>query len=250
MTTEGDNRQDIRIVHSSDVHVDHEYTARSNNGDGAAPLARVLDKAIALQADVVLLVGDTYDCHKVPVDLVARTGDLIRRAGIPVVLLPGNHDPAVAEAVWHVARLTEIDNLTILGVTHEEAVQFDHLDLEVWGRPHRDYGDMVPLETVRERKTRWQIALAHGHYDPQPDRRVRPRASWLIGDDEIAATGADYLALGHWNRWVKVGSGSVPAYYSGSPDYAKSVNLVRLRHQGEVIVERHPIDWPDDVDSF
>ena len=33
----------------------------------------------------------------------------------------------------------------------------------------------------------------------------------------IAATGADYVALGHWDRPPQVGDGSIPAYYSGSP---------------------------------
>ena len=241
--------RDILIVHTSDVHVDHEYTARTNGGDGAAPLARVLDAARALDADMVLLCGDTFDCHKIPLDLVARVGNLVREAGIPVVLLPGNHDPAVEDALWHRPALAEVANLHILGVTHPEGVHFTDLDLEVWGRPHRDYGDMIPLEHVRERRARWHIGMAHGHYDPVPDRSYRPRASWLIGDDEIEATGADYLALGHWNRWVKVGAGSVPAYYSGSPDYAKSVNVVRLKPSGEVAVDRHAIDWPDTPDD-
>ena len=79
--------------------------------------------------------------------------------------------------------------------------------------------------------------MAHGHYEPKPDRSIGPRPSWLIGDDEIAATGADYVALGHWNRAVRVGNGSVPAYYSGSPEYAGTVNVVRL---GERRRHRYP----------
>ena len=225
--------------------MDHEYTARAHGGDGTVPLKRVLDAAHAIDAHIVLLVGDTYDCHKVPVGLVRRTGELIREFARPVIMLPGNHDPATDDAVWHAAGLAEIANLHILGVTHDEGVVFDDFDLEIWGRPHRDYGDMVPLETPRLRRTRWQVALAHGHFDPVPNRQVRPRASWLIGDDEITATGADYLALGHWNRAVQVGTGPVPAYYSGSPDYARTVNLVRLQSSGAVSVERHPIHWPE-----
>lgn len=241
--TQWDGRRDIVVVHTSDVHVDNEYAARTNGGDGARPLALVLNAAREVAADVVLLCGDTFDCHNIPVDLARRAGELVREAGMPVVLLPGNHDPAIEEAIWEPGGLTGVGNLHILGVTHDEGVVFDHLDLEIWGRPHRDYGDMIPLEFTRARRTRWQIAMAHGHYDPVPDRSRRPRASWLIGDDEIHATGADYLALGHWNRAIKVGAGSVPAYYSGSPDYAQTVNIVRLRHNGIVDVERHPIDW-------
>ena len=237
-------KKQIVIVHTSDVHIDDEYTARQNGGDGAAPLRYVLDAARAVEADVLLLCGDTFDCHRVPPDLVARAAKLIRQAGVPVVLLPGNHDPAMSGAVWNQGALFDEPLLHVLGATHDEAVVFPHLQLEVWGRAHRDWGDMNPLEITRPRTTKWQIAMAHGHYVPAPDRSARPRASWLLGDEEINATGADYLALGHWNRAIKVGAGPVPAYYSGSPDYARTVNVVRFAHSGEVNVERHPLDIP------
>ena len=240
--TEG---RDIIIVHTSDVHVDNDYTARAHGGDGATPLVRVLDAARDLNADMVLLCGDTFDCHKIPKFLVERVGQLIREASVPVVLLPGNHDPAVEDALWLTPALAEVENLHVLGVRHEEAAHFADLDLEVWGRAHRDYGDMIPFETIRPRRARWHVAMAHGHYVPVPDRSTRPRASWLIGDEEIKATGADYLALGHWNRAVQVGCGAVPAFYSGSPDYARTVNVVRLRASGEVAVERHDLHWPE-----
>jgi hypothetical protein len=51
--------------------------------------------------------------------------------------------------VFRRGSLAGVDNLMVLGVTHPEAVDLPHLDLEIWGRAHRDYGDMVPLETVR-----------------------------------------------------------------------------------------------------
>jgi DNA repair exonuclease SbcCD nuclease subunit len=163
-----------------------------------------------------------------------------------VVLLPGNHDPAIPEGIY--GRLAGIPNLSVLGVTHEHGIVFPHLDLEVWGRAHRDYGDMVPFETVRPRCTRWQIALAHGHYQPIEERVAFPRPSWLISDEEIAATGADYVALGHWNRAARVGNGGVPAYYSGSPEYAGTVNAVRLSLDGEVVVSRVPLDIAREVE--
>jgi hypothetical protein len=69
------------------------------------------------------------------------------------------------------------------------------------------------------------------------------RPSWLFSDDAIAATAADYLALGHWDRPERVGDGTVPAYYSGSPDLARTVNLIRLTATGEVVVKREPLRW-------
>jgi len=239
---------DVVMVHSSDLHVDHDYTARLHGGDGTAGLACVLNAARAIDADVVLLAGDTFESHRLPQDVVDRTASMIAAVGLPVVLLPGNHDPAIPEAVFRRGCLAAVNNLMVLGVAHLEAVDLPDLELAIWGRAHLDYGDMVPLETVRPRRTRWQIAVAHGHYDPAIDRSVVPRPSWLINDEEITATGADYVALGHWNRAVKVGNGPVAAYYSGSPEYAGTVNVVRLTRDGRVLVERMELDIPREVE--
>src|SRR5215510_10439653 len=92
--------KDVVIVHSSDLHVDHDYTARLHGGDGTAGLACVLAAARAIRADVVLLVGDTFESHRLPQHVLDRTATVIATAGMPVVLLPGNHDPAIPEAVF------------------------------------------------------------------------------------------------------------------------------------------------------
>src|SRR3984957_13503255 len=234
--------RDLIVAHSSDLHVDHDHTARLHGGDGTAGLACVLRAARGAGAEVMILAGDTFDCDRLPQTLVGQTAGVLPAAALPVVLLPGNHDPAVADAVYHHGSLAGVANLHVLGVTHDEAVLFPELGLEIWGRAHRDYSDMIPLESRRARSTRWQIAVAHGHYQPQPDRSTRLRPGWLIGDDEIAATGADYVALGHWNRAAKVGNGAVAAYYSGSPEFAGTVNVVRLRRGGDVVVSHLELD--------
>jgi DNA repair exonuclease SbcCD nuclease subunit len=234
--------RDLIVVHSSDLHIDHDYTARMHGGDGTAGLASVLALARGKSADAVVLAGDTFDSHRLPPELLDRTAAVIAAAGLPIVVLPGNHDPAVTDAVYHHGALASLPNLHVIGIRHDEAVLFDDIALEIWGRPHRDYGDMIPFERIRPRRARWHIAVAHGHYVPEPDRSVHPRASWLIGDAELNATGADYVALGHWNRPVQVGSGPVPAYYSGSPEYAGTVNLIRLSPAGRVTVTREPLD--------
>jgi DNA repair exonuclease SbcCD nuclease subunit len=234
--------RDLVVAHSSDLHVDHDHTARLHGGDGTAGLACVLGAAQGAGADIAILAGDTFDSHRLPQDLLDRAADIIAAADLPVVILPGNHDPAVPEAVYRHGRLAKVENLHVLGVTHDQAVLFPDLGLEIWGRAHRDYSDMIPFETPRPRSTRWQIAVAHGHYQPRPDRSTRLRPGWLIGDDEIAATGADYVALGHWNRAAKVGNGDTAAYYCGSPEYAGTINLVRFTRLGDVVVSHLELD--------
>ena len=229
---------DIVIVHSSDLHVDDGYTARAWGGDGTGPLRQVLQAARAAAADVVLLAGDTFEHNRLPVALIDRAAALLLEAGIPTVILPGNHDPAVPDSVFHRGRIAAPPHVHVLGVTHETAVQFSELDLEIWGHAHRDYDDMAPLRRPRARSTRWQVAAAHGHYERVADRTAPLRPSWLIGDADLAATGADYVALGHWNTPKRVGQPDMRAYYSGSPDLAGTINVVRLAADGRVIVRR------------
>ena len=138
-------------------------------------------------------------------------------------------------------RFDEIGNVAILGITNQRSIAFLNLDLEIWGNAHRDYHDMPPLRDPPARAMRWHIAMGHGHYEPPETWHNPLHPSWLISDAMIDATQADYVALGHWDRAAQVGSGAVPAYYSGSPDYVHTVNLVRLTAEGEVIVTRAPV---------
>ena len=150
---------DIRIVHSSDIHVDTDYNAHLHGGDGTKGLASVLDTAHHLGADVVVLAGDVFENNRLPLDVLNRTADLLRDFDRPVVILPGNHDPAVPESAHHRGGFADLANVSILGITHAKAVRFAALDLEIWGRAHLDYDDMAPLAEARPRRTGWQIVV-------------------------------------------------------------------------------------------
>jgi DNA repair exonuclease SbcCD nuclease subunit len=233
-------RREVTLVHSSDLHVDEDRAAAAR-GDGTAGLRSVLATARALRAHLVVLAGDTFESNQLSPSVLERVLRLFAAAEVPFVILPGNHDPALPSSVFVRSGLADLANVSVLGVTHDEAVLFPEHDLEVWGHAHRDYFDMAPVRGPRPRSTRWQVALAHGHYEP-PETRANPlRPSWVFSDDDIVATAADYLALGHWDRPMPVGNGVVPAYYSGSPALAETVNLVRLTAGGEVVVIRESL---------
>jgi DNA repair exonuclease SbcCD nuclease subunit len=82
------------------------------------------------------------------------------------------------------------------------------------------------------------VVMAHGHYVPPAEWEAQRHRAWRISDADLTATGADYIALGHWDRPAPVGDGSVLAYYSGSPDLAGTVNVVRLHNTDGVSVSR------------
>jgi DNA repair exonuclease SbcCD nuclease subunit len=234
-----DPKPDIVLVHSSDLHVDDDPSEPSYGDDGTTGLRWVLHTAGAVDADIVLLVGDTFDNNRQSAGILQRARQMLADAGRPVVILPGNHDPLTPDSVYRRSGIAELPDVHVLGLTHDIAVAFPEHELEIWGHAHCHYDDMVPLRSPRPRAARWHIALAHGHYEP--DGVVPLRPSWLISDAQITATEADYLALGHWNRAAQVGAGDVPAYYSGSPDLAGTVNVVRLSARDGVLVTREPV---------
>lgn len=232
---------EVILVHSSDLHVDDSRIAAQHGGDGTGGLRAVLAYARSVEANAVILAGDTFDNHMVTAATIDRAGRLLAEAGVPVVILPGNHDPVTADSVYVRGGYAAIPGLSILGLTDDGAVQFADRQLEIWGNAHRDYHDMIPLRDPRSRSTRWQVCVGHGHYEPPETWHNPLRPSWLISDEAIAATAADYVALGHWDRPAQVGDGSIPAYYSGSPEWAKTVNLVRLTATEGVLVSRETL---------
>lgn len=209
------------VVHSSDLHLGLD-SRRSDLGSLRA-IARAMRE---VDADVLLLAGDVFDHNRLPLHLIDEAGRLLADLDRPVVILPGNHDCLAADSVYRRGGLAEVPNVEVLGLTIDEDLCLDALDLQIWGRPHLDHVDMAPLAGGRRlRRRRRHISIAHGHWvtGPHDDHR-----SWLIRDEEIQALDSDYLALGHWDRAVQAGTGPVPAYYSGSPDLARSVNVLRF----------------------
>jgi DNA repair exonuclease SbcCD nuclease subunit len=225
--------RDLTVVHSSDLHIDTSRVTERFH-----PLCRVLDTARGVEADIVLLAGDIFDHNRMPLDLLDRTARLLDDVRIPVIILPGNHDCLTADSVYRRGGIGDPANVHVLGVHAEEAVALPEFDLEVWGRAHFDYKNMSPLSESRPRTTARQIAIAHGHWVRTEADRHR---AWLISDAEIAATGADYVALGHWPQATEVEGGEVPAFYCGSPDLAETVNVVRFSDGAAALVTRAPL---------
>lgn len=230
----GKGRDSILLAHSSDLHLASDYRPEAD----LVRLQSVLDAAKQAGADALLLAGDIFDHNRVKLELIDRVGRAIDDAGLPVIILPGNHDCLAAGSVYRRGGLGEVPNVEVLGITVNETAELPDLDLEVWGRPHLDHVDMSPLADPRPRgPARWSIAMAHGHFVRGSQDLHR---SWLIHEEDLEQLQTDYLALGHWDLATQIGNGTLPAYYSGSPDLAKTINLVRL---GEMVeVRRIPLE--------
>jgi DNA repair exonuclease SbcCD nuclease subunit len=221
--------RNLTVAHSSDLHIDATRVTESFH-----PLCRVLDTALGVGADLLLLAGDIFDHNRLPLALLDRTARLLADASIPIVILPGNHDCLGHDSVYTRGGLADPQNVYVLGISGE-SFEFPLFDLEVWGKAHSNHANMSPLAMPQQRTRSRQIAMAHGHWLRNEADRHR---AWLITNDDITATGADYVALGHWPQASPAGAGLVPAYYSGSPDLAGTVNTVRFANGSRVQVSR------------
>jgi DNA repair exonuclease SbcCD nuclease subunit len=226
------------VAHTSDVHVGSDPYGDGPDQDPLCYLRQIL--ATVEQAQVLLVAGDLFDNNRLPPPLLEATAELLNEATPRVVILPGNHDPLTPDSVYHRGPFAEAENITVLGLVGPSVI-FSDLDLEVWGRAHRDYGDMPPFADPPPHRTGWRIALAHGHFETSVDADSRWLPSWRFRREDLAAAEADYVALGHWNRAVRVGDDQALAYYSGSPDLAGSVNVILLAAGGRVRVTQRTL---------
>jgi DNA repair exonuclease SbcCD nuclease subunit len=228
---------DLVVAHTSDLHLG----GRWQRGTDLSALRAVLDAAAESGARALVMAGDVFDSHRTELRIVEGAARMLADAMIEVVILPGNHDPATPDAVYRHSGMDSIANVHVLGVTVADSVLLGALDVEVVGVPHMAYADMSPLAAARPKSTAWQISMAHGHWVQGPQDTHR---GWQIHDHQIATCGADYVALGHWDVPQPAGDGSVPAFYSGSPEIARTVNVVRFGTSG-VDVRRHALRVQD-----
>ena len=226
------------MLHTSDVHI----AGDRGSIDG---LRAVVDTAIECDVDIVLIAGDLFDSSRVNDDAVAETVDELRRLRRPVVVVPGNHDCVDQYSIYRRVDLTVAgDHVFFAANPAGEQLDFEDLSLTIWARGIENHDPLnQPLHGyVPADPALWRVVLTHGHYVAHGE--ISDRSS-RITQDEIGQLQCDYLALGHWHRFVDVSEGDVTAFYSGSPsepaNAESTVNLVTLDPQGGVLVERRAI---------
>ncbi|MGH7121644.1 MAG: metallophosphoesterase family protein [Acetobacteraceae bacterium] len=211
----------MTFVHTADWQLGKPFGSIA--GDAAAvlrderfnALTRLGRLARERQVDAVLVAGDVFDSPTVPDQVLRRAVEAMRAYPGPWVLLPGNHDPALAESPWTrlqrigvpenvrpaVARaplLLADGRLAVLPAPLARRHEPD--DVSEWMD-----GCETPSEVTR-------IGLAHGSvagHTPEGDARNQ------ISDTRVARARLAYLALGDWHGTREIG----PAiWYSGTPE--------------------------------
>lgn len=212
-----------RFLHTADWQIGRQFATLSP--DNAPMLAearlqaveRLAALAAAEQVDAVLVAGDVFDAQTVSERTVRRLFNALAGFAGPWLLLPGNHDAALAESVWHRAqRLGAVPpNAHLLlepGVRLFEAQGFAALPAPLTQRhTHHDLtawfdGADTPAGLLR-------IGIAHGSVQGILAEDID--SANPIAPDRAARARLDYLALGDWHGTKAI---DARTWYAGTPE--------------------------------
>jgi DNA repair exonuclease SbcCD nuclease subunit len=177
--------------------------------------------AAEVGAEFVVVAGDVFEHNQLAPQVIGQSLEAMRAIGIPVYLLPGNHDPLDASSVYTGALFTAEcpDNVVVLDRAGVHEVR---PGVEIVAAPWRSKApttdlvaevlDGLPADPVT------RVLVAHGGVDALDPDRDKPSVIRLAGVQAALSRGAiHYVALGDKHSVTQVGdSGRV--WYSGAPE--------------------------------
>lgn len=238
----------LNIIHGADFHLDSPFSglsperAAQRRGEQRDLLTRLAQLAREKQADLVLLSGDLMDGETVYRETAQALSQALGGIPCPVFLAPGNHDCYSPSSVY--ATLDWPDNVHIFTSPAMEGVDLPQLNCTVYGRafcsPHETDSPLAGFRAAEDGR----LTLACLHGDTAPGSGYGP-----ISQEEIAASGLDYLALGHVHQHSDLQRAGRTAWaYPGCPEGRgfdelgdKGVLVVTVDDGGAVSAEFVPL---------
>ena len=216
----------VRFIHTSDWQLGMTRRflspeAQSRFTDARIQAIRSIGEASrAHEAAFVVVAGDVFESNMVDRQLVLRSLEALREAGVRFYLLPGNHDPLAAGSVFTspVFVTNCPTNVTVLDGTPIEAVPGVHILSSPWRSKKMTEDAIASTYAAASALEGLKIVVGHGQAEPfAPD----PEKAEIIRMDALEAglsSGAvHYIALGDRHSRTSVGE-SGRAWYSGAPE--------------------------------
>jgi DNA repair exonuclease SbcCD nuclease subunit len=224
----------LRIIHTADVHLGARHDdlgeqASAQRERQFAAFVATIDLALAEKVDLFLVAGDLFDSNVQPKRSVERVAAQLKRlvgAKIRTVIIPGTHDVYDRSSIYRaydleaLAGSTPDDPWVTVLTPDRPRLHIAACDVMVHGpvfatkrAPHSPLQDL-DVAGHKEAAT-WHVGLVHGAL-AIPGKTDRDDV--VVRTEEIAASGLDYLALGHWHSAQQNRAGSVTYAYAGAPE--------------------------------
>lgn len=216
----------LRIAHISDTHLGYRAVYRSDPETGRNQRALDIERAyeatvsdiLTRQVDLVIHGGDVFH-HTRPwwaaLRCFVRQTRRLTDAGLPVVVIGGNHDTPrlrTSGSVFSVMELA-LPEVTFVTGYQDEAIQFESMNLNLIAVPHGKLTDVSPPLVYPEPGMR-NVLVTHGLVPGMSIRGHREPGEEEVSDTLLDAD-FDYIALGHFHLWGKQRHN---AWYSGSTE--------------------------------
>lgn len=216
----------LRFVHTADLHLGARFAGLGDRGENLRSrllqaFDNVVNLAITSKADLLLIAGDLFDSTTPSSGLfgqvVYRFQDL-SAAGVAVLVSPGTHDLAGPGSIYLAGELEQIPGLYVFRSEELVPVHFEQLDCVVYGNANvAPFRNRRPLSGFQaDTALRWKLCVMHAGFDSGVTDD-----EYLVGPGEIASSGLDYLALGHYHSFSDRSSGGTAAFYPGSPEIVR-----------------------------
>lgn len=219
----------LRIIHTSDIHLGAKFSSLGKKADAQRQalkdaLAKVVDHALVSKANLVLITGDLFDSNfpsPTSVSFVKVQLARLNEARIWTMILPGTHDCLAKSSVYIREDLSHA--LPYVYIFNDAAVSvkvIPDIDATIYAKPSSaNKSTESPVAflafAAKNAATRYTIAMAHGSV--QIEGKSAPDDMPILLR-EIAESGVQYLALGHWHGAQDFSFGSTVAWYAGSPE--------------------------------
>ncbi|HHY11449.1 MAG TPA: DNA repair exonuclease [Firmicutes bacterium] len=215
------------FIHTGDLHLGRPFRRLGALGKEIRKaqfrtLTNIVDAVKQTRSNFLVVAGDLFDTNSVSIRLVKDVLSCFASiAPVPVYIQPGTHDVFDSASVYRTILNSNIlpTNVTVIP---EEASEF---------RPVPDVGLFASANTTKRggdrplrrlsslasgSDARYKVAVIHGSVDV-PGLSIDPHEP-LVGQDEIASSPFQYVAMGHWHKRHIWSQGGTEAIYCGTPE--------------------------------
>ncbi len=213
----------FRILHFADLHLGASFAgigmpqevASRYRGMLRETLIRIVDLAISEGVDLITSGGDLYEGERFTPQLGEfLRGEFERLEKIPILLVPGNHDPLVKDSLYNLVSWPP----NVWLIRSPQLAPFPLKDgLTIWSFAHFSFSQKKPpLQGFKAPAQGTHLLLMHG--SDTSSLPPQKEAHSPFRPDEVREAGFKIALLGHYHRAHLYPPQSPFLAYPGSPE--------------------------------
>lgn len=217
--------RDMKFLHTSDWQIGKTWSrlpAEAQARFDAARLAAIkrLGKlAVEQGCSFIVVAGDVFEHNSLREETLGRAKEALRALPVPVVLLPGNHDPLTADSIF--SQTQDLKGVSVI----KDMEPFSPVPgVEIVGaplvtrHPSQDLAAAALAGLGPQRGSNGpRIVIAHGQTQGYGAAEGPALLDLATMEQALEQGIVDYIALGDTHSTQQVGS-TGKIFYSGSPE--------------------------------